>query len=111
VGQAPDEAAAFTRVWLGPCIGPRAFEVGADVKTAFEAGDRGASACFVPHTPGKWLADLPQLARRRLAALGVTQVYGNDGSDDWCTVSQPLRFFSHRRDGSSGRFAAFIWRS
>lgn len=96
--------------WLGPCIGPAAFEVGPEVKTAFEAHDPRAAACFRPAaTPGKWLADLPALARQRLAALGIHRVYGNDGSPVWCTVSQPSRFFSHRRDGVSGRLAACIW--
>jgi YfiH family protein len=97
-------------VWLGPCIGPQAFEVGPEVKAAFEAHERAASACFRPAAaPGKWLADLPALARLRLAALGVTQVYGNDGSPSWCTVANPSRFFSHRRDRVSGRLAACIW--
>lgn len=96
--------------WLGPCIGPDAFEVGPEVKAAFEAHDDGASAHFKSHGAGKWLADLPGLARRRLAALGVTRVYGNDGGRSWCTVSNPSRFFSHRRDRISGRFAAAIWR-
>jgi copper oxidase (laccase) domain-containing protein len=64
---------------------------------------------FLPKAPGKWLADLPGLARQRLSALGVTRVYGNDGSPHWCTVSQRSRFFSHRRDRVSGRMAACIW--
>ena len=99
-----------TLAWLGPCIGPSAFEVGEEVKTAFEAQDTGAASCFRPQaTPGKWLADLQGLARRRLAALDITQIYGNDGSDAWCTVANPSRFFSHRRDRVSGRFAACIW--
>lgn len=98
-------------IWLGPCIGPETFEVGPEVKAAFEAQDAGASALFKPHAAGKWLADLPGLARRRLAALGITRVYGNDGSLAWCTVSNPSRFFSHRRDRISGRFAAAIWRA
>ncbi len=99
-----------TLVWLGPCIGPSAFEVGDDVKAAFESVDAGAAALFRPHaTAGKWLADLQGLARRRLAALGITRIYGNDGSDAWCTVGNPSRFFSHRRDRVSGRFAACIW--
>jgi YfiH family protein len=97
-------------VWLGPCIGPQAFEVGDEVRSAFEAHDRAATACFRPAAaPGKWLADLPALARLRLAALGLTQVYGNDGSPAWCTVANPSRFFSHRRDRVSGRLAACIW--
>lgn len=97
-------------VWLGPCIGPQAFEVGPEVKAAFEAHDAQAGACFRrAAAPGKWLADLPALARQRLAALGISQVYGNDGSPPWCTVSNPSRFFSHRRDRVSGRLAACIW--
>lgn len=96
--------------WLGPCIGPQAFEVGPEVKAAFEAHDPAAAGLFRAHGAGKWLADLPGLARQRLAALGVTQVYGNDGSAAWCTVGNPSRFFSHRRDRVSGRFAACIWR-
>ena len=96
--------------WLGPCIGPRAFEVGPEVKDAFTATDRGAAAMFVPAREGKWLANLPGLARRRLQAMGVTAIHGNDGSDQWCTVANPSRFFSHRRDaGRSGRFAAAVW--
>ena len=95
--------------WLGPCIGPQAFEVGPEVKAAFEAFDAGAAACFKAHTQGKWLADLPGLARRRLRALGITRIFGNDGSADWCTASNPSRFFSHRRDRVSGRFAASVW--
>jgi hypothetical protein len=99
--------------WLGPCIGPDAFEVGAEVRAAFVDGDAGAAACFRPGRAGRFLADLPALARRRLAALGVTQVYGNDGSPPWCTVTQRERFFSYRRDqaslGGSGRMAACIW--
>jgi polyphenol oxidase len=102
----PDE----TMAWLGPCIGPGAFEVGSEVKAAFEATDSGAAALFRPHGQGKWLADLPGLARRRLQALGLTRLYGNDGSSGWCTVANPSRFFSHRRDRVSGRFAACIWR-
>lgn len=98
--------------WLGPCIGPKAFEVGEEVKAAFEAHAPEAAQCFRPGAaPGKWFADLPALARQRLRALGVTQVHGNDGSEPWCTVANPSRFFSFRRDGiSSGRFAALVWR-
>lgn len=103
--------AADTIAWLGPCIGPDAFEVGPEVRSAFEAVDPGATALFKPHGEGKWLADLPGLARRRLRALGVTRIYGNDGGREWCTVSNPSKFFSHRRDRRSGRFAAGIWRA
>ncbi|MES2531001.1 MAG: peptidoglycan editing factor PgeF [Pseudomonadota bacterium] len=105
-----DSAGDPPMAWLGPCIGPSAFEVGDEVKAAFESGSAGAAACFRPTgTPGKWWADLPALARQRLRAAGVSQVHGNDGSDAWCTVRNPLRFFSHRRDRLSGRFAACIW--
>ena len=114
-GRAP--AAIETIAWLGPCIGPSAFEVGAEVRAAFVAVQPEAARCLVPAGPGKYLADLPALARLRLRALGVTQVYGNDGSPSWCTVSQVSRFFSHRRDagvggngfGTTGRMAACIW--
>lgn len=95
--------------WLGPCIGPRAFEVGDEVRQAFVGGSPAAEDCFVPAGPGKWWANLPALARLRLQAAGVNAVYGNDGSTPWCTVSKPSRFFSHRRDRVSGRLAACIW--
>ena len=102
--------------WLGPCIGPMAFEVGAEVRTAFLQSQAdplqstAASDCFAPQGQNKYLADLPGLARLRLAALGVHHVYGNDGSLAWCTFNDPSRFFSHRRDRVSGRLAASIWR-
>ncbi len=102
-------AASELIAWLGPCIGPTAFEVGDEVVDAFTEVNPQAKACFTPQPAGKWLADLPALARQRLAALGVTQVFGNDGSAPWCTVGNPLRFFSHRRDRVSGRLAACIW--
>ncbi|RYF33328.1 MAG: peptidoglycan editing factor PgeF [Comamonadaceae bacterium] len=108
-----DKTRAATRViaWLGPCIGPTAFEVGAEVKAAFEARAPEASRCFVPGAAqGKWLADLPALARQRLLAMGVDAVYGNDGSDAWCTVNNSSQFFSYRRDGITGRFAALVWK-
>ena len=92
--------------WLGPCIGPDAFEVGPEVRTAFSAGD---AAFFRPHAEGKFHADLQGLARRRLAAFGIAAIHGNDGSAAWCTVANPSRFFSHRRDRVSGRFAAGVW--
>ncbi|MBX9818627.1 MAG: peptidoglycan editing factor PgeF, partial [Burkholderiaceae bacterium] len=95
--------------WLGPCIGPTAFEVGDEVRQAFVDGCLAAAGCFVPAGPGKWRANLPALARQRLQAAGVKAVYGNDGSTPWCTVSNPSRFFSHRRDRVSGRLATCIW--
>ncbi|WP_298932658.1 peptidoglycan editing factor PgeF [uncultured Ramlibacter sp.] len=109
---APGESAcraSKTIAWLGPCIGPQAFEVGPEVKAAFVAHDAQAAALFRPLAGGKFLADLPGLARLRLAALGVSQVYGNDGSRAWCTVVNPSRFFSHRRDRVSGRLAVSVW--
>jgi YfiH family protein len=110
IEQAVDAMPAGEKLaWLGPCIGPDAFEVGAEVKAAFEAHDASAAQHFRPQGPGKFLADLPALARSRLQALGITRVFGNDGSTGWCTVSSPSRFFSHRRDRISGRFAAAIW--
>jgi YfiH family protein len=96
--------------WLGPCIGPEAFEVGPEVRNAFVAHNPAAQNCFAPGNANKWFANLPALAAQRLAAMGVTDVTGNDGSLSWCTVSNPLRFFSYRRDGVCGRHAAFIWR-
>lgn len=96
--------------WLGPCIGREAFEVGDEVRAAFVQADPGASALFTAVQGDKWVADLQGLARRRLAALGVTRIYGNDGSRHWCTVSQSSQFFSYRRDGVSGRMAVCVWR-
>lgn len=98
--------------YLGPAIGPSAFEVGADVLDAFDVQrDADARRCFAaaaPSAPGsapKWRGDLFALARLRLRRIGVACVHG--GND--CTVSQPARFFSHRRDRTSGRQAALIW--
>ena len=107
--QSPGTQPADMLVWLGPCIGPQAFEVGPEVKETFEQHDPAAAVMFKPHGQYKWLADLAGLARQRLHALGVTRVFGNDGTREWCTVSNPSRFFSHRRDGVCGRFAASIW--
>jgi YfiH family protein len=91
--------------WLGPSIGPRAFEVGAEVRDAFTAQDAGAAAAFHTGRAGRWLADLPGLARRRLAAAGVTDVSGGD----LCTHGDAARFYSFRRDGVTGRLAALAW--
>jgi polyphenol oxidase len=102
-----------TLAWLGPCIGPTAFEVGAEVRAAFLQRDALAAACFTPLPADKWLGDLAALARLRLRAIGVTRVFGNDSGARWCTFNNALRFFSHRRDnvvlGGSGRMAACIW--
>jgi YfiH family protein len=99
--------------WLGPCIGPQAFEVGPEVPAAFDDGSAAVQALFQPAANGKFMADLAGLARVRLQALGVHRVFGNDSSQPWCTVSDSALFFSHRRDsrslGQSGRMAACIW--
>jgi YfiH family protein len=99
----PEELLAY----LGPGIGSGAFEVGADVRDAFLAGDAQAEAAFRPRSPGKWMADLFLLARQRLARCGVTRIHGGD----LCTHSDPRRFYSYRRDGATGRMAALIWRT
>lgn len=91
--------------WLGPAIGPRAFEVGDEVRIAFTARDAAAERAFVSQRPGKWLADLYALARLELARLGVQAVYG--GGE--CTYFDEARFFSYRRDGRTGRMASLIW--
>jgi len=94
--------------WMGAAIGPASFEVGAEVREAFLVRDAGAAECFKPRPEqGKFLADLYALARRRLAAAGVTRVYGG-GLD---TLREPSRFYSYRRDGETGRMAALVWRS
>jgi YfiH family protein len=96
-------------VFLGPAIGPEAFEVGADVLDAFIRTDPRAADAFRPKAPNagqpKWWADLYALARQRLARAGVTAVFGGG----WCTYLDSTRFFSHRRDPRSGRQAALIW--
>jgi polyphenol oxidase len=91
--------------WLGPAIGPAHFEVGDEVRAAFAAQDTGAAPAFVANARGRWQCDLTALARRRLAALGVTMVCGGN----WCTYADPRRFFSYRRDHRCGRMAALIW--
>ena len=91
--------------WLGPAIGPEAFEVGDEVKRQFEDVQPAASACFRRGGPGHWLADLYGLARERLAAAGIGVVSGGD----YCTFSDAERFFSYRRDGVTGRMASLVW--
>ncbi|HJV26982.1 MAG TPA: peptidoglycan editing factor PgeF [Aromatoleum sp.] len=92
--------------WMGPAIGPDAFEVGDEVREAFCAGNPAAADAFRPAAQrGKWMADLFLLARLRLATLGVTRIFG--GGE--CTWSDPLRYFSYRRDGVTGRMASLVW--
>jgi len=91
--------------YLGPAIGPQAFEVGDEVRAAFVAASRDSAAAFKPGAPRKWLADIYLLARQRLAGQGVEQIFGGS----FCTVSDKERFFSYRRDGQTGRMASVIW--
>ncbi len=91
--------------WLGPAAGPPAYEVGDEVRAAFVDADSRAASAFAATRPGHWLCDLYALARLRLAATGVTRVSGGG----LCTISDPQRFFSHRRDGITGRMASLIW--
>jgi polyphenol oxidase len=90
--------------WLGPAIGPEAFEVGVEVRAQFMAQDTQAESAFTAKGD-KWLGDLYTIARQRLQTLGVTQVYGGGR----CTFSEPETFFSYRRDGDTGRMGSFIW--
>lgn len=111
-----EDIAAHTQVWLGPCIGPEAFEVGDEVRQAFVQNMPSTSACFIAQAQaGKWRADLAQIARLRLQQMGRVHIDGNDSSPSWCTVTNASAFFSHRRDagmlGSTGRMAACIWKT
>jgi YfiH family protein len=92
--------------WLGPAIGVAHFEVGAEVREAFLKTDSGAGDAFKATLTGKFMADLAMLARRQLATLGVNRIYG--GGE--CTYARADRYFSHRRDGVTGRQATLIWR-
>ncbi len=91
--------------WLGPSIGPETFEVGPEVRDAFAAKDPASETDFSRGRDGRFFADLPALARRRLVASGVRSV----GGGELCTYSDPTRFYSYRRDGATGRMAALIW--
>jgi YfiH family protein len=97
----PDQLVA----WLGPAAGPQAYEIGTEVFEAFTARDGRARMAFVPTRPGHWRVDLYMLARQRLLDAGMTDVHGGG----LCTISDPSRFFSHRRDGRSGRIATLAW--
>lgn len=91
--------------WIGPGIAGAAYEVGAEVREAFVANEAADADAFQPTRPGHWLADLPLLARRRLARLGVADA----GGGTLCTHADARRFYSFRRDGATGRFASLIW--
>lgn len=90
--------------WLGPAIGPNAFEVGAEVRLAFIEKNKAFDPVFIPHN-GKYLANIYMLARIILQENGVTQIYGGD----FCTVTEKSRFFSYRREQITGRMASLIW--
>lgn len=92
-------------VWLGPSIGPTAFEVGRDVYDSFVSQDAKSAEAFNAHLQDKWLANIYQLACLRLQNLGVTKIYGGD----YCTYTDQEQFFSFRRDGNTGRMATIIW--
>lgn len=93
-------------VWLGPAIGPTKFEVGEDVYSAFTNKHPESALAFRPHTPGKWFANLYELAKIRLKIMGISNIYGTD----FCTYSQENLFYSYRRDqGNTGRMASLIW--
>jgi hypothetical protein len=94
--------AAGVLAWLGPAIGPQAYEVGEDVRAALASYE---SAFSSPTRPGHWLLDLYSVARQRLAQAGVKKVYGGG----FCTYSEPARFFSYRRDRTGERMAALVW--
>jgi YfiH family protein len=91
--------------WLGPAAGPQAYEIGAEVRDAFVGMDAAAAGAFVATREGHWRVDLYALARRRLAAIGVHRVHGGG----LCTISEPARFYSHRRDQRTGRMATLAW--
>jgi len=95
-------------VWLGPAIGPNAFEVGADVKAQFVAKDTQAEHAFKPHAD-KWLGNLYLIAKQRLHNLGVTKIYGASVNEEFCTYTDKARFFSFRRDHVTGRMASMVW--
>lgn len=97
--------AADLLAWLGPAIGPDAFEVGDEVRAVFLAHDGNAAMAFRPHGQGKWLADIYCLARQRLQKAGIGSISGGT----FCTVTDASRFFSYRRDGVTGRMSSLIW--
>lgn len=101
MGAAPENVMA----WLGPAISQKSFEVGEEVRAIFVDSDPQAASAFTPCAPGKYLADIYALARLRLNALGITEIYGGDR----CTYREADQFFSYRRDGVTGRQGTFIW--
>lgn len=104
---AQSHGGARWQAWLGPCIGPAAFEVGPDVRAAFIQRWAHSQEAFAAKGEGRWFADLPRLARIQLAQCGVDEIWGGR----WCTHSDAQSFFSYRRDSVTGRMAALIWRT
>lgn len=98
---------ARLRAWLGPAAGPASYEIGQEVHDAFTGHDRQAAQAFVATVPGHWKVDLYALARQRLLAAGLAASAIHGGSH--CTIDEPQRFFSHRRDRRSGRIATLVW--
>lgn len=94
--------------WLGPAIGPQAFEVGDEVRQQFLQKDAHAMAAFKP-IGNKWRCDIYSIAKQRLQALGIHHVYGGGVDEDFCTYTDEARFFSFRRDNVTGRMASLIW--
>lgn len=92
-------------IWLGPAIGPAAYEVGNDVRVAFLQQSPEAEQAFKPSNENKWYMDIYSLARQRLAGMGVRHIYGGE----YCTYTDQDRFYSYRRDGITGRMASLIW--
>jgi len=101
LGTPPAEVLA----WLGPAIGPAAFEVGDEVRAGFAAAGFETDSAFVPNASGRWQADLYALARQSLARAGVAAVHGGGA----CTYADAERFFSHRREAPCGRMASLVW--
>ena len=103
--QAMNLPGARLLAWLGPAIGPTAYEVGDEVREAFMRADADSHVAFSPTRPGHWLLDIYAVARQRLRRQCVERIFGGG----FCTYSDPARFHSYRRDGTRGRMAAFLW--
>ena len=105
---APNVKADHLMAWLGPAIGPSAFEVGSEVRAQFIAKDAQAESAFKPQANDKWLGNIYSIATQRLNNVGVNQLYGGQ-QQQFCTVTDSARFFSFRRDNVTGRMATMIW--
>jgi copper oxidase (laccase) domain-containing protein len=101
--------------WLGPAIGPSAFLVGDEVRAQFIVQDPKSASAFLPYSnvdlPNKWLGNLYEIAQQRLNNVGVTTIYGGGVNEDFCTYTDAERFYSFRRDNTTGRMASLIWLS